>query len=54
MQDDVAADLITIAAGDTGGCAVLPPVLGIASTDLFQFKNDGVVEHVVLGHDGQT
>jgi plastocyanin len=54
VQDDVAANLVTIAATDAGTCAVSPATITLTTTDLFQFVNDDVVEHVVRGHDGQT
>jgi plastocyanin len=54
VQDDVAANLITIAATDAGTCAVSPATITLTTSDLFQFENDDVVEHVVRGHDGQT
>jgi hypothetical protein len=54
VQDDVAANLLTIAVSEAGTCAVSPATITLTTTDLFQFKNDDVVEHVVRGHDGQT
>jgi hypothetical protein len=54
VQDDVAANIITIAATDAGMCVVSPATLTLTTSDLFQLRNDDVVEHVVRGHDGQT
>lgn len=54
VQDDVAANVITIAASDAGTCAASPATLTLTVSELFQFRNDDVVEHVVRGHDGQT
>jgi hypothetical protein len=54
VQDDVAASLITIKANDAGTCTVSPATITLTTSDLFQFENDDVVEHVVRGRDGQT
>ncbi len=54
VQDATTPNTIRIALDDAGACEASPHVLGIASTDHFQFENDDTVDHVVLGSDGQT
>ncbi|MDB5218199.1 MAG: hypothetical protein JWO86_6126 [Myxococcaceae bacterium] len=54
VQDDVAANVITIGDDDAGACLVTPDTIIVASTGQFQFKNDDNVEHTILGIDGQS